>query len=354
MSHCSWLNARGWGFHRVRFGVLAAIAAIVFLASGPPAHAEITINGNFDSSFTSAFGANTAAAEAAWTAAAQVYMNTFNASSAVQNATINITVSGATGTSVFGESNYFLQSISYTNLLAAVTANAAASGNPDQLASLAAGGSLSTTNPDTAATYWLNTAQEKALGLNSSTTSTDGTTTFGAGNPFYFGTGTPPSGQYYFEGVALHEIAEVMGRQGLKSGTVGNSPDSHSLLDLFAYTGPGARSLTNGDGAFFSIDNGTTLLMKFNPNTQNGLDSRDWATTSPYTPDAYNQFSDSGVINGFTGVDLRAMNVLGYDLPPVTPIPEPSSMLVAAVGALGLSAYGWRRRRKQRAEESVA
>ena len=72
MSHRSWLKTGGWGFHRRPLGVLAAIAAIVFLASGPPAHAEITINGNFDSSFSSAFGSNTAAAEAAWTAAAAI------------------------------------------------------------------------------------------------------------------------------------------------------------------------------------------------------------------------------------------------------------------------------------------
>jgi hypothetical protein len=353
MSHCSWLKAVEWGFRRGRFGVLTALAAVVFLGSGPPAHADLTITPTFTANFVADFGGNAAAAEASWEAAAAVYTSTFSASAAVQHANINITVDAVAGTSVFGESNYFLRSISYTALQAAVAANAAKSGNPDQLASVAPGGSLSTTNPDTSATYWLNTAQAKALGLTSST-GTDGTTTFGAGNPFYFGTGTPPAGQYYFEGIALHEIAEVMGRQGLKSGTIGGHQDSHSLLDLFAYTGHGARSLTNGNGAFFSIDNGTTLLMQYNPNTLNGLDSRDWATTSPYTPDAYNQFSDSGVINGFTGVDLREMNVLGYDLPPVTTIPEPSSMLVAAVGALGLSAYGWRRRRKQRAEESVA
>ena len=281
-------------------------------------------------------------------------MNTFNASSAVQNATINITVSGVAGTSVFGESSTDLQSISYASLQAALNANAAASGNPNQLASLAAGGSLGGANPDTAATYWLSTAQARALGVLSGT-GTDGQTTFGAGNPFSFATGnsTPPAGEFYFEGVALHEIAEVMGRIGLKSGTIGNSPDSHTVLDLLAYTGPGARSLTNGDNSFFSIDNGNTLLKEFNNNSVNGADSRDWFSPTGTPADAYNQFSNSGVINGFTSVDIEEMNVLGYDLGQANPTPEPSSMLVAAVGALGLSAYGWRRR-KQRAQESVA
>jgi PEP-CTERM motif len=41
---------------------------------------------------------------------------------------------------------------------------------------------------------------------------------------------------------------------------------------------------------------------------------------------------------------------VGYDLSRQVVVPEPSTMLVAA---LGLSAYGWRRR-KQRAEETVA
>jgi hypothetical protein len=322
---------------------MAACVAALCLSGPSAVQASITIIGNFDSSFTSNFGVNAAAAETAWNNAASVYMNTFSASPAVQNATITITVSAVAGTGVFGESGFNLVSISYANLQSALTANANASGNPDQLFSVSAAGSLGTSNPDTSATYWLNTAQARALGVLSGT-GNDGQTTFGAGNPFFFGTSGTPAGQYYFEGVALHEIAEVMGRIGLTSGTISGHPDSHSVLDLLAYTGPGARSLTNGDNAFFSIDQGNTLLKAFNDNTQNGLDSRDWlSNTPPPNPpaDAYNQFSYSGVDNGFSAVDLREMNVLGYDLP----TPEPSTLFAAALGALAGLGYAWRRRK---------
>jgi hypothetical protein len=339
-------NVRG---SRRRIGAAMAACVAALCLGGPSAvQASITIIGNFDSSFTSNFGANAAAAETAWNNAAAVYMNTFSASPGVQNATITITVSAVAGTNVFGESSAALQTISYANLQAALAANAAKSGNPDQLASVAASGSLGTSNPDTAATYWLNTAQARALGVLSGT-GTDGQTIFGAGNAFFFGTSGTPAGQFYFEGVALHEISEVMGRLGLKSGTIGGHPDSHSLLDLLAFFGPGNRSLTNGTNAFFSIDQGNTLLKAFNNDTVNGLDSRDWlSNTPPPNPpaDAYNQFSFSGVDNGFSAVDLREMNVLGYDLPSAAVVPEPSTLAIAGLTAiLGLGSCILRKRR---------
>jgi hypothetical protein len=313
------------------------------LGSAAPAHAAgLTITPTFTSNFASLMGA---AGETAWENAAAVYTSTF--SGPVLNPlgqNLNITVDAVAGTNVFGESSFFLTPISYSALQSVMSANAALTGNPDQLASVAAGGSLSTANPDPAATYWLNTAQAKGLNVTSYT-GTDGTTTFGAGNPWFFGTNGTPANQYYFEGVALHEISEVMGRQGLKSGTIGGSPDSHSLLDLFAYTGAGARSLTNGDNAFFSIDNGTTLLKEYNNNTVNGLDSRDWFSPTGLPADAYNQFSNSGVDNLFTAVDQRVMNVIGYNLPHQAPVPEPSTFWMAILGGALSVGYGWRRRR---------
>jgi hypothetical protein len=198
-------------------------------------------------------------------------------------------------------------------------------------------------NPDASGTYSIATAQAKALGLIPNT-GMDGTTFFGANNPWYFGTSGTPAGSYYFEGVAIHEIAEVMGRIGFKTN------HDYSSFDLFAYTGPGARSLINGTGAFFSIDNGSNLLKEYNPNTDpgNGLDSRDWMG-APGPPDAHNQFSDSGVDNGFTPVDVREMNVLGYDLPQATAVPEPSTFAVAVLGGALWLGYGRRRRRRSAA-----
>jgi hypothetical protein len=101
-----------------------------------------------------------------------------------------------------------------------------------------------------------------------------------------------------------------MGRLGLSGGAVGTTGNSFSLIDNFSYTGPGAKGLRGGPGNNFSIDNGTTLLKLWNDSTANGLDSRDWA---PGTNDAFNQFSDAGVVNLVSAVDFQLMDVIGYN-----------------------------------------
>src|SRR5438045_524170 len=104
-----------------------------------------------------------------------------------------------------------------------------------------------------------------------------------------------------------------MGRLGISGGTIGANANSYSLIDDFTYTGPNAKAVGTGAGINFSIDNGTSLLKLFNNSAANGLDSRDWA---PGSNDAFNQFSNSGVVNSVTAVDIRLMDVLGYSLVP--------------------------------------
>ena len=159
-------------------------------------------------------------------------------------------------------------------------------------------------------TWWLTRSQAKALGHIPDDMSGDGTTTFGAGNPFTF-SGAITAGTFDFQGIAAHEISEIMGRLGLSGGSVGTTANSFSLIDNFSYTGPGTKGLRGGPGNNFSIDNGTTLLKLFNDPTVNHLDSRDWA---PGTNDAFNQFSAPGVVNPVSAVDLQLMDVIGYDL----------------------------------------
>jgi hypothetical protein len=156
--------------------------------------------------------------------------------------------------------------------------------------------------------------------------SEDGITIFGAGNPFTF-SGAITAGTYDFQGIAAHEISEVMGRLGLSGGTVGTTANSFSLIDNFSYTGAGMKGLGGGPGNNFSIDNGTTLLKLWNDPTANGLDSRDWA---PGTNDAFDQFSDSGVVNPVSAVDLQLMDVIGYDL--VTPSAAGAATVFRASG----------------------
>jgi hypothetical protein len=173
------------------------------------------------------------------------------------------------------------------------------------------GGSMTVGDPTNGTgTWWLTRPQAKALGVIADDMADDGTTSFGAGSPFTF-SGAIAAGTYDFQGIAAHEISEVMGRMGLSGETVGNTANSFSLIDNFSYTAPGTKGLRGGPGNNFSIDNGTTLLKLWNDPIVNHLDSRDWA---PGTNDSFNQFSDPGVVNPVSAVDLQLMDVIGYDL----------------------------------------
>jgi hypothetical protein len=276
-----------------------------------PAETLLVITPTFTATFDSNFGADAAAARAAWVAAAQVFTSNF-----IDDININITVDAVPGTKVFGESFAGLLSISYADLLARVRANAT---THDDRVAVGPGGSMTDTDPTNGAgTWWLARSQAKALGHLPDDMSDDGGTTFGAGNPFTF-SGEIADGTSDFQGIAAHEISEVMGRLGLSGGTVGSTANSFSLIDNFSYTGAGTKGLRGSAGNQFSIDNGTTLLKLWNDPTSNHLDSRDWA---PGTNDAFNQFSDSGVVNPVSAVDVQLMDAIGYGAEPIGSVLE--------------------------------
>ena len=257
---------------------------------------ELIITPTFTSGFDTNFGVNATAARAAWIAAAKVFTDAFS-----DDIHINITVDAITRPGAFGESFPGFVSISYADLFDQVTAYA--STQNDAIA-IGPGGSMTATDPTNGGGTWqLTRAQAKALGVIPDDMSDDGGTTFGVENPFTF-SGQITQGTFDFQGVAAHEIAEVMGRIGLSGGN-----DTFSLIDIFSYTGPGMKSLGGGGGNFFSIDNGVTLLKEFNDSAANHLDTRDWAGG---TNDSFNQFANSGVVNPVSAVDLQLMDVIGY------------------------------------------
>jgi len=324
-----------------RVAQLAAVAVAAAL-SAPSVHAMV-ITPTFTSNFVTDFGANATAAENSWKAAANIYTANFS-----DPININITVDAVAGTSVFGESSTSLYGYSWATMYAAVVADAKTA---NDATAIGVGGSITAADPAGAGAgpWWVSRAEAKALGLLANDTSNDGTTTFGAGYPFtfYTGSGSISAGTYDFRGVAAHEIAEVMGRLGISGGTIGGYANSHSLIDAFSYTGAATRGLGGGAGNYFSINNGTSLLKLWNNSNGpggDGLDTRDWAPQSQGgtgAPDSYNQYSSGNVVNPVTPVDLQLMDVIGYDL---VPVPEPSTGALA-VAALGTLAFIRRRMR---------
>jgi hypothetical protein len=291
------------------------LSAVV--AAAPAIGLTINLTYDPDSTFLNAGLSSTDIAnmKAAASYAASQFTNNFS-----DGVNVNIKVTAVHGTRTLGQSDAFLTSVSsYGGLRAAVAADAKTA---DDATALGPGGSLPTSDPIVSNhAYMVTTAEAKALGLAPDDLSNDGTFTFGGGfNYTYDPANRAVPGKTDFIGVAMHEFSEIMGRIPLMGQNLSGSPD-YMLMDLFHYTGAGVRGLNQGPGRYFSIDNGTTLLKAFNNYNANGGDPQDWAGG---TNDAFNAFSSSGVENNLTAVDLRVMDVIGYDAAAGSPTPTPT------------------------------
>src|SRR5690349_1764402 len=127
----------------------ALVAAAIVVA--PRSSAALTITPTFTAAFNSSFGANAIAAQNAWIAAANVFETNFS-----DDIHINITVNAVAGTSVFGQSSTFLNSVSYATLHSKVVADATTS---DDATATGAGGSVAATDPLSGThTWWVTTS----------------------------------------------------------------------------------------------------------------------------------------------------------------------------------------------------
>ncbi len=248
-------------------------------------------------------------------------------------ATINITVGygEVDGTplaaDVLGFNQSMLSPYSYRSLVSALSTDATSSVDMEAVASL----------PSTApvgGTFWTTTAEAKALGLSTRTTGIDGYVGFSSETPWTYGdtAGVAP-GTYDFNGIALHELTEVMGRILLTGTTIAGVPNSYTLMDLFHYQAPRVREFSAGTAGYFSADGGTTSLGAFN--TVSSGDTWDWA--SSVTNDLFDAFSSSGVVNPVSPNDLSVMDVIGWNRAPAlssasTSVPTGTSIAAATSG----------------------
>jgi hypothetical protein len=287
--------------------VLLAIFASMIVA-GRSASA-LTINLTYDDASLTAAGLtaqNIADMKAACSYAAKQFTDRYT-----DSINVNIKVTATPGTSDFGSSTTFFDSVaSYNNLRAAFAAD---SKTADDATTVGNGGSLPAgADPIGAAhNYNVARAQAKVLGLRADDMQNDGTFNFGGGHKWtYDPNNRKVVGSFDFIGVAMHEYSEIMGRTSIMGDTLGTGTPQYCAFDLFHYTGAGARGLSNGPGRFFSFNNGTSLLIAFNNNAANGGDLQDWAGPAP---DAFNAAGPSNEQDDLTAVDLQTMDVIGYD-----------------------------------------
>jgi autotransporter passenger strand-loop-strand repeat protein len=158
-------------------------------------------------------------------------------------------------------------------------------------------------------TVYVAPAEAEALGLISSYNGAVGYVGFSSSNDWSFAQNvTPSANDYYFVGVAEHEISEIMGRVSQVDS------DGISTMDLFRYSAPGVFDFTPDPPspyttAYFSIDGGNTVLNYWN--TVSGADYGDWAPSAGY--DAYLAAGYPGAILALSPTDITLMNAIGWD-----------------------------------------
>ena len=279
------------------------VCAGLLLAAFSPARALTIVRTN-DASMsdpTIISPADAAAASAAFDYAAGQIMALY--SDPVQ---INIILAATTDPTVLGQSNApLVGTFTYDQIRTLLINDNTAHPSPDGTTSTAA---LPAVNPYACTTFLVSRGLAKALGNIPSDATNDGTFTFGTTHAYtYEPANRAVPGRFDFIGVALHEITEIMGRVARLNQT-GNC---NRPYDVFRFLGAGTQSLIFTDSnVYFSVNGGVTNLKNFNANG-NGGDLGDWASGSN---DAFNAFSDSGVENNLTSVDVRVMDVIGWDL----------------------------------------
>lgn len=228
--------------------------------------------------------------------------------------------------SILGGSSPIIYGIDASSVKSALASHATSADDRAAVASL----------PNYAAgtTLTVNGAQAQALSFN--VLGSDGSIEFNSNQAFSTSRsaqGTVAAGTFDLIGVAEHEIGHILGfisaidTAGLPS----------TILDQFRFTAPGVRNTTRVNGSYFSLDSGTTAIAGFSPGgaSNDNYQASHWAQGTGALLDPA---IAPGMVENITPLDLRALDVIGFDLAASTPtsVPEPASLSILAVGLLGL------------------
>ena len=139
-----------------------------------------------------------------------------------------------------------------------------------------------------------------------------------------------------FLSVAVHEIGHVLGfTSGLDDGDWRNQvgeagKELHkgkfkgdviklaTPLDLFRYSSSGNRNLTLGQDSYFSIDGGRTKLAEFSTGKSesggDGYQASHWKHSEDNVLGIMDPALKKGVRRGLSSLDLKAMDVIGWNI----------------------------------------
>lgn len=200
---------------------------------------------------------------------------------------------------------------SYSSLKQALTNTATSADDQSVLAALPAA------NPFGSDMFDVAGAQAKALGLISATSNQiDGEIGFAT---------NWPSTDYI--AAALHEITHAMGRNSGWGGTYSDT----TLLDLTRFSAPGVfvndgSKATSSALQYFSFDGGKTILAYYD----NTSDYGDFARTSATLNDPNNAYLGSNS-NALTALDIRTLDVMGFNLSGSMPTPTSPDLVVSSL-----------------------
>jgi len=336
-----------------------AIAVVVSSVLARPTEAALTFN-------ISTTG--NAQADAGFAAAGAMWSSIFS-----DNITVNITAGfSSLGASILGQTSTPQVGVSLSTAKLALSFDSKSASDAIAVANLPAGTSVGFVANNRDGTFFidnngsanntslaLNRANAKALGFTlADPTLSDARIIFSSDFTFDFDRGNGISaGQIDFVGVAAHEIGHALGFTSASDFydqfSVPNGPNRNtdlngatsgigdlqgfsilSVLDLYRYTtqtGAGLRDVAYGGTPYTSIDGGLTSIGLMSSGAFNG----DGRQASHWKDNLGIGIMDPTFSNGELGVitpgDVRAFDVIGYDV-----IPEPGTILLAAIGSVAL------------------